>query len=252
MVPTVEDVLHYLNQIEAEQKALNEHEATLAQLETKVKDAKQTLEQYCDELHRLRSQAAARLSTQIETVLKQLSMPDACLRIEVNKRSGDETQIYRVDGCDDIVFLFSANKGAEPRPMAKIASGGELSRTMLAIKSVLAKVDSLETLIFDEIDAGVSGEAAASVARQLFHLAQDRQVLCVTHSPQIAAAADSHFVIRKTTDGQSTRTAVTILEDSGRVAEIARLIGADHADQTAQLHAQALMEGFRRQLRVTG
>jgi DNA repair protein RecN (Recombination protein N) len=251
--PTIDSVLQYLSDIEFEYQALEQHEATVLERERQVKRASDRLAELSHTLHLRRVEAAAALSTKIEDILHHLSMPEAILKVDVSKRQTESpTHLYQANGADDVSFTFSANKGASPRPMAKIASGGELSRTMLAIKSVLAKLESLDTLIFDEIDAGVSGEAAARVAHQLAMLAQHQQVLCVTHAPQIAAAADLHFAIQKLTDESTTRTHVALLNAAGRVAEIARLVGSDSADETAQLHAKALMEGFRNRLHVSG
>jgi DNA repair protein RecN (Recombination protein N) len=139
---------------------------------------------------------------------------------------------------------LSANPGEEPKPLARVASGGELSRTLLAVKSVLAAVDDVTTLVFDEIDAGVSGAAAERIAEELRHLAKDRQVLCVTHSPQIAAAAQWHYVIEKREQGR-TRTEVRRLDWDGRVQEIARLVGSRSSEDTAAHHAEALLASFQ-------
>jgi len=139
-------------------------------------------------------------------------------------------------------FLISANPGEAPRPLAKIASGGELSRVMLAIKSVLAKKDSVGTLIFDEIDAGVSGRAAGKIGRKLQKVAGGRQVICVTHLAQIAALADCHLLIEKQADETATETHIRALDQSGRINELARIMGGEGITK-AQLAAAAEMLG---------
>ena len=156
-----------------------------------------------------------------------------------------ETKIYSADGCDKVEFLISANKGQEPKPLSKIASGGELSRTMLAIKSVMADFDSCDTLIFDEIDSGISGRAADKVGRQLKQLSKMRQVLCVTHLAQIAAAADGHYLIQKSTADNSTYTEVTPLEGDLRVKEIARIMSGTAMTENLYNSAKELIENHK-------
>ena len=133
-----------------------------------------------------------------------------------------------INGMDTVEFLISANKGEEPKPIAKIASGGELSRTMLALKSVIAEKDSIPTMIFDEIDTGVSGKAAQKIGIKLREIGKIRQVICVTHLSQIAVMADNHLMIEKKIVGERTETSVTRLDTEGRVAEIARIMGGEN------------------------
>ena len=132
-----------------------------------------------------------------------------------------------VNGMDTVEFLISANKGEEPKPISKIASGGELSRIMLALKSVIADKDSIPTMIFDEIDTGVSGKAAQKIGIKLREIGRVRQVICVTHLSQIAVMADNHLMIEKNIVGDRTETHVTQLDEEGRVREIARIMGGD-------------------------
>ena len=133
-----------------------------------------------------------------------------------------------IHGMDSLEFLISANRGEDPRPLARIASGGELSRIMLALKCVIADRDSIPTLIFDEIDTGVSGKAAQKIGMKLREVGQLRQVLCVTHLSQIAVMADQHLMIEKQTEGTRTETHVMVLEPEGRVHEIARIMGGEN------------------------
>jgi len=154
-------------------------------------------------------------------------------------------------GLDEVRFLMSANVGEELKPIHKIASGGELARIMLALKNVLAENDDVCTLVFDEVDTGVSGRAAQKVAQKLCQVARNKQVLCVTHLPQLAAMGDVHFCVRKGEDKGRTFTAVEELETQGRKAELARLTGGEHITQTMLDGAGELLdaaEAFKKSL----
>lgn len=179
-----------------------------------------------------RRAAADRLSEKIEDELKFLDMPNVRLAIEqtVGKLTGN--------GMDAMEIMISVNAGEPPKPIARIASGGELSRIMLAIKNVIAEKDDVPTMIFDEIDTGVSGRAAQKIGVKLREISRDRQVLCVTHLSQIAVMADSHLLIEKNTDGQRTFTTVTKLEGDKRTAEIARILGGDNITETTLKNAE--------------
>jgi DNA repair protein RecN (Recombination protein N) len=149
---------------------------------------------------------------------------------------------FRPDGKDEVEFLLSANPGEPLKPLIKIASGGELSRIMLALKTVLADTDSVETLIFDEIDTGVSGSAATKIGEKLRAIAQKKQVICITHLAQIAAMADNHYLIKKTMTDDTASTTVTLLNKEERIGELARIIGGGSENETAVAHAKALLE----------
>ncbi len=173
------------------------------------------------ELSNRRRKAAGGFTEQVKKELAFLNMPGIEFLPEIQR-----VPLYTM-GCDKIQFLVSANKGEPPRPMSKIASGGELSRIMLAIKTVLAGKDGVDTLIFDEVDTGVSGAPAAKVGQKLKQVAQNRQVLCITHLAQIAALADNHLRIVKRVEGERTYTRVEPLDFQGRKQELARIIGGD-------------------------
>jgi len=182
-----------------------------------------------------RKTAAARLIREIEAQLKDLSMPGARFEVEIiAPRAGIG---FNTSGADEVRFLMSANAGETPGRISKIASGGELSRIMLAMKNVFAERDAVPTLVFDEIDAGVSGIAAQRVGEKLANLSRHKQVFCVTHLPQIAAMADTHFLIEKAASGGRTRTSVTELDREGRISEIARLHGGDNITETTRSSA---------------
>jgi DNA repair protein RecN (Recombination protein N) len=169
--------------------------------------------------------------------LTQLSMPSARLSVVV-----EPTGQLRADGSDDVEFLFAANSGMDPRPLAKGASGGELSRVMLALEVVLADRTTVPTLVFDEVDAGIGGKAAVEVGRRLAKLAETAQVIAVTHLPQVAAFADSHFRVLKDDDGNVTSSTVVRLSDDDRVDELARMLAGQEDSAAAQAHARELLE----------
>ena len=173
------------------------------------------------ELSDLRKKAGEEFSQQVAEELKFLDMPDVV--IQVMQETGKLTS----NGMDRIEFLISANKGEEPKPIAKIASGGELSRIMLALKSVIADKDSVDTMIFDEIDTGVSGRAAQKIGVKIRQISRKRQVICVTHLSQLAVMADNHLLIEKKTENDRTVTSVTPLEMDGRIKEVARIMGGE-------------------------
>ena len=173
------------------------------------------------ELSGKRQEAAAQFIRQVKEELSFLNMPGIQFETEIQR-----VPLYSM-GCDKLQFLVSANKGEPPRPMSKIASGGELSRIMLAIKTVLSGKDRVPTLIFDEVDTGISGSAASKVGQKLKQVSKNRQVLCITHLAQIAALADHHFLIEKRVEGERTFTQVRELDFEGRKGEVARIIGGE-------------------------
>ena len=182
------------------------------------------------ELTLLRKKAAKTLEKRIIQELQELNMP--FVRFAVEFAPVDSKPGFRRDGADDVRFLMSANAGEELGRISRIASGGELSRIMLALKNVFAEHDSVQTMVFDEIDTGVSGISAQRVAEKLYTVSQNRQVMCVTHLPQIAAMADSQYLVSKDEKEGRTYTQITLLDEEGRKKEIARLYGGDHITQT--------------------
>ena len=211
-------------------EAMDEDLSALNDQYTAKRDQVQALSQT---IHRLRQQAAARLTQRIEQELRQLDMPHARFQVKVES-AGEEGHVkFTRKGTDSVVFLMTANPGENFKPLAKIASGGELSRIMLAVKSVLAGADLAGALIFDEIDTGVSGRAANKVGEKLFSLSLQKQVLCVTHLPQIAALGQHQYLIAKQVEEGRTQTRVTLLDRKGRIQEIARMTaGMDITEQT--------------------
>ena len=174
----------------------------------------------CDEINAIRTATAAQVAAGISEVIKDLGMKNARFFIEIQRKNA-----FGPDGNDTVEFMISPNPGEAEKPLKRIASGGEMSRIMLAIKTVLADADHMDTVIFDEVDTGVSGRTAQQVAEKLMGISRRRQILCITHLPQIAAMADTHFLIEKSTEGERTVTRVFPLESEAMTSELARLIG---------------------------
>ena len=206
-----------------------------------------------------RSDAAGRLGTQVTRELRLLAMPHSTLTIEVRQqpvdapvddaggplRVGDRWLRFGAHGVDEIEFLLIANTGAEPRALQKGASGGELSRVMLALEVALAETSPVPTFVFDEVDAGVGGRAAIEVGRRLARLARTAQVLVVTHLPQVAAYADRHVVVEKSTDGTVTTSGLTVLDDEARVRELSRMLAGVEESDSGLAHARELLDAAR-------
>lgn len=191
-------------------------------------------------LHDERASAAARLADAVTQELHQLSMPHA--RLDVVLRPAGR---FTPTGIDEVELLLAANAGSGPRPLGKGASGGELSRVMLALEVVLAATRPVPTFVFDEVDAGVGGRAAVEIGRRLAVLARQAQVLVVTHLPQVAAFADHHVVVRKERDGSVTTSGLQVLDDQGRVQELSRMLAGLEQSDTAMAHAEELLERAR-------
>ena len=183
-----------------------------------------------------RKNTATDFEAKVTEDLHYLDMPGATFSVEFTDAPATVT------GIDDVEFLFSANPGQEPKPLIKIASGGELSRVMLAIRCALSDSDNISSMVFDEIDTGVSGRAALKIAYKLHELSKNKQVLCVTHLAQIAAYADNHLYINKTVEEGRTYTKVTELTLDDRIREIARIIGGDIITQTTLNSAKEMID----------
>lgn len=207
----------------------------IEELTEKKKEAGEKVKRLATELTSRRKKAADELAKQISEELTFLDMPDIRLVFDISQDK------VTLSGMDKVEMLISVNKGEDLKPMSKIASGGELSRIMLAVKNVLAETDKLHTMIFDEIDTGISGRAAAKVGLKLHEAAENRQILCVTHLAQIAAMADTQLLIKKTSDEKRTYTGITKLDFEGRKREIARIISGDENDPISLENAEMLL-----------
>lgn len=207
----------------------------IEELTEKKKEAGEKVKRLATELTSRRKKAADELAKRISAELTFLDMPDIRLVFDISQDK------VTLSGMDKVEMLISVNKGEDLKPMSKIASGGELSRIMLAVKNVLAETDKLHTMIFDEIDTGISGRAAAKVGLKLHEASENRQILCVTHLAQIAAMADTQLLIKKTSDEKRTYTGITKLDFEGRKREIARIISGDENDPISLENAEMLL-----------
>ena len=242
---TVEDMLDYQARCEAELAQIEDAGDTLARLEQALSKAEKEARQAAQALSDARKAAAEQLTSQILTELQQLDMGKIRFAVDFAEKPLDS------DGMDTVRFLMSANVGEELRPIHKIASGGELARIMLAMKNVLSEQDHVGTMVFDEVDTGVSGRAAQKVAEKMARISRRKQVLCVTHLPQLAAMADTHFSVEKGERGGRTYTEVRRLDREQRRRELARLTGGSHVSQTMLDGAEELLaqaEAFRAEL----
>lgn len=234
--PTIESILAFSEEASKKLEATNKGEEMLESIE---KDLKAVSDKYFACSRRLsmaRKASALELEKKIEATLKTLGMPNSVFSIRVNK---DESKISSF-GFDTIAFYISANPGEPEKEMKEIASGGELSRVMLALKTVLAKADSIQTQIFDEVDSGIGGTVALSLASCICDLAKTKQVVAITHLASIASRADSHFVVSKSVEGGRTFSHITQTEGENRVHEIARMLSGDETDVSLE-HARKIL-----------
>lgn len=234
---TVADIIKYGEYAQTELDSITASDETLARLHNELSQTEDKLRLCGMRLSEVRKAAAKKLSLDIETALHELDMEKSKFEVQVK-----DTDTFEANGMNNVEFLISTNPGEPLKPLVKIASGGELSRVMLAIKSILAQSDSVGTLIFDEIDTGVSGSAAIKIAKKLRAIGALKQVICITHLPQMTAAANNHYLITKDTDGSLAKTTLTELDFNGRVEEIARIIDGNEVTETAKLHASEMIK----------
>lgn len=229
------DILDKAEQWRAELYEIDNGDDMIEELTDKKKEAGEKVKQLAALLTDSRRKAADELAKRISEETSFLDMPDIRLVFDITQDK------VTLSGMDKVEMLISVNKGEDLKPLSRVASGGELSRIMLAIKNVLADADEVQTMIFDEIDTGISGRAAAKVGIKLSEAARNRQILCVTHLAQIAAAADTQLLIKKTSDDKRTYTAITKLDFEGRKHEIARIISGDENDAISLENAEKLL-----------
>ena len=234
--PTIEKILQKKEDMQTELDSLVFGEERISELKLKLEKLGKMREQTAQRLSSIRKKHAQSLSQAVESELMGLCMPNVRFETAFKECS------FRSDGADDVEFVICTNAGEGLKPLNKIASGGELSRIMLAIKSVLADCESEKLLIFDEVDSGVSGRAAQSIGEKLWKTSRYSQVICITHLPQIAAMADNHYLIQKHTDGERTRTEVNLIAEDERIVEIARTLGGADITEAALTNARELVE----------
>ena len=242
-----QDLAEYHARAQRNLATLEASEESHAALRAKIAELNRTIAQRAAALHQARVTAAVGLERGVAAILGELAMGAARFKVEVETRTGDTgALVCGPRGADRIRFLISANPGVPPRPLQQIASGGEISRVMLAIKSVLAEADEIGSLIFDEIDTGVGGAVAVAMARHLAALARVKQVICITHLATIAVQADNHIVVQKTSDGTTTHIRTANIAGDDRVEEIARMLSGDSEGASSLSHARALIDAARR------
>lgn len=230
---TIEKILVALGKKQARVEELLHFEEYLQEIEERKQKAYEQVMAHCKGLTALRMEAAAALSAVLTKALLELNFLDVRFEIVLNPKSEPG-----VKGAEEVEFMISTNPGEPLKPMAQVASGGELSRIMLAIKTVLAKRDAIDTLIFDEIDSGISGKTAWRVSEKLGELGKAHQIICITHLPQIAAMADSHYLISKKVEAGSTVSGIDQLKEEDMIVELARMVGADEIADSATEHAR--------------
>lgn len=243
------EVLKHFERLEKSRAEFENFDTTLADLAQRLQAAEQTCAKLCLQLSKKRREAAKQLQTAVPEVLAELGLPSATFEVrlamqpqadgfvEVKQQKVKATR----EGIDTVEFFISTNRGQEAAPLVKVASGGEISRIMLALKSILAERDEIPVLIFDEIDSGVSGRVAHAVGKRLQKLANSHQILCITHLPQIASMGISHFLVEKKMSGERTQTSVRRLAAKERVKAIASLLGGEKISETHLKSAQELL-----------
>lgn len=243
--PSIEQVLEYSQKCARELEAFENSESDKLELQNKISGLEQELRSRAGELTLKRKKAALTLEAKVEQTLSNLGMPRVKFQVSIEDRRNQEGRmVYSQYGADTIEFMISPNQGEPFKKLKKIVSGGEISRIMLALKSILADVDNISTLIFDEIDAGIGGEVAISVGRSLKQLASAKQVLCITHLATIAARAENHIIVKKEIKDNRTVTNADILKGEALTMEISRMLSGDHEDQVSLIHAEELLRKY--------
>jgi DNA repair protein RecN (Recombination protein N) len=222
---TIDEVLAFRDKAVSEYRALENSAEMIKHLTAKEEAAYSVALGLADKLHDIRTKAAKRLEENVKQTLEFLDMPKVVFFAQIKESFAGGKKLLNRDGSDLVEFYISANRGAEPQPLSKIASGGEMSRIMLALKSVIADKDGVPTVIYDEIDAGVSGKTARKIGIKMLSLSKNTQLFCVTHSAQIASLGDEHFLISKSDVNGATETSVRILDREGRINELSRILG---------------------------
>ncbi|MBR5128335.1 MAG: DNA repair protein RecN [Roseburia sp.] len=234
---TIADILAALSEKEARLVKLQDYDAYLATLKGKVAEAEQELRSISMEVSAIRQEYAKDLVKEVTSALQELNFLDVRFEMQF-----EELSSYTANGLDEAEFLISTNPGEPVKSLGKVASGGELSRIMLAIKTILADNDAIETLIFDEIDSGISGRTAQMVSEKMNTLGCNHQIICITHLPQIAAMADAHYLIEKSVENSTTVSKIRLLNDEERVDELSRMLGGVEITDKVRESAREMRE----------
>lgn len=237
-VNSTSELIALMQTFEAKFEALGSLETEIETAKNLVENTKEDMLKHALHLRQLRQSALKNTSHQVNELLSQVALPNAVFAIALNELAIEK---FTPDGAEEISFLFSANKGFEPQPITKVASGGELSRLMLCIKSLIADKVQLPSIVFDEIDTGISGEAAQKVAQVMQQHAKNHQVIAITHLPQIAGKAHQHLYVYKNSEGQITQTHIKSLSHEERVAELARMLSGENPSENVLAAARELM-----------
>lgn len=238
-------VFEYLSQAKAELETLDSSSINKESLEKEIAALERKVYEAAKAISAKRQAGAAKMSAQVEAVLQKLGMAGTKFSVSISQKAGDATlQKCGPYGMDDIEFLISANPGSPLASLSKIASGGELSRVMLALKTIFAQSDKVPTLIFDEIDTGIGGEVAVAVGEHMKNLAKNRQILCITHLASIAVFADNQIRIQKSVDGGIMKTRAAPVLGEERVAEIARMLSGDQQSSESLEHARSMLKKY--------
>lgn len=234
---SISEILQALEEKKERFEKLSDYDLYLKELQENLEQTKKCLEQSCGEVSLIRTEHAKRLTLAVTEALLDLNFLDVQFQMKFER-----TKDYTARGFDDAEFLISTNPGEPLKPLEKVASGGELSRIMLAVKTVLADQDAVETLIFDEIDSGISGRTAQMVSEKMNLLGRNHQIICITHLPQIAAMADTHYLIEKSVQNKSTVSTIRRLSEQESVDELARMLGGVEITETVRESAREMKE----------
>ena len=222
---TVSEILEFKAKAEAELEVLENSDSHMKKLEKQEKEAYEKALAIANALHEKRKASALEIEKTVKETLEFLDMPKVVFFVSIKEKQENGKKVLNSFGCDNVEFYISANRGADPQPLSKVASGGELARVMLALKSVIADKDGVSAIIFDEIDAGVSGKTARKIGIKMLSLSKTAQIFSVTHSAQIASLADTHYLISKSDVSGATETKIKTLDRDGRIAELSRILG---------------------------
>jgi DNA repair protein RecN (Recombination protein N) len=242
----LENVIKKKGEMEEELRRVSNIEEELEKLAKEEVIIKADVQQKAQKLSQLRVQAAAKLKDAVVKEIRALNMAHASFLINFEKCAADSLpKIFGPKGGDELEFYLAANVGEEPKALNKIASGGELSRIVLALKNVLSRTGSVDTAVFDEVDSGIGGATAEIVGRKLKEVSANHQVICITHLPQIACYGDSHLRVTKKVAGGRTTTAVDKLDDEQKIEEISRMLGGVDLTETTRDHAREMLTSAR-------
>lgn len=249
---SIKEIKAYYDELKQEKNKIELNSKTIEEKEEKRKELLNLLSEKCEKLSDIRHKKSMELSKEIENELKDLGILKGVFIISVKEIKADEQDIYieikknkfklTEKGINEVEFLISLNPGEEPKPLIKIASGGEISRIMLAIKNILADVDKIPVMVFDEIDTGISGKIASVVGKKLSEISKKKQIICITHLPQIASKAEHHYSVQKEVKGEKTQTFIKMLDKKERVLEIAKLLSGEKVTDASIKAAGELLE----------